>query len=163
MTDLAVIESGIPRLLSLREAVLVPASADQPGRKVPVSALLLWTSAERLAIGVKTIVDDPIPTRKIVTGFTLENGIEFVHRRWSLIDRPTVEIPFTLLIRRIMAENLWDAFSDFMNATATRRRIWDEMKILRESVPPDNVRARQLLAGISATQEQIDRIMAEPD
>ena len=70
MTDLAVIESGIPRLLSLREAVLVPASADQPGRKVPVSALLLWTSAERLAIGVKTIVDDPIPARKIVTSCT---------------------------------------------------------------------------------------------
>ena len=86
-----------------------------------------------------------------------------MHRRWSLIDRTTVEIPFTLLIRRIMAENLWDAFSDFMNATAARLRIWDEMKILRESVPPDNVRVRQLLAGIGATQEQIVRIMVEPD
>jgi hypothetical protein len=163
MPDLAIIEHGQPRLLRPTEYVLVPAEGEHPDRKVPVSAIVLWSSAERLAINVKPIVDDPIPVRKIATGSTLEDGTEFVHRRWTLADRPTKEIAFTLLIRRIMAENLWDAFSDFMNATAIRRRIWDEMKILRESVPPDNIRARQLLAGISATQEQIDRIMAEPD
>ena len=161
--DLAVIESGVPRKLALGEAVLVPASADQPERKVPVSALVLWTNAERLAIGIKPIVDDPIPARKVVTASHLENAVDVVHRRWTLADRSIKTIGFQLLIRRIMAEGLWDNFSDFMNATALRRRIWDEMKILREDVLPDNARARQLLAALGATQDQIERIMLEPE
>jgi hypothetical protein len=163
MPDYAVIENAIPRRLFLHEHVQVEAGGGHPERKVPVHALVLWSDADRLAIGVKPIVDDPIPPRKIVTGSTLENALTVVHRRWTLVDRPTRPIDFPTLIRRIMAEDLWDAFSDFMNGTAARRRIWDEMKILRESVPPDNVRVRQLLAGIGVTQEQIDRIMVEPD
>jgi hypothetical protein len=64
MPDLAIIEQGQPRLLRPTESVLVPAAGEHPDRKVPVSAIVLWSSAEREAINVKSVIDDPIPARR---------------------------------------------------------------------------------------------------
>lgn len=69
-------------------------------------------------------------------------------------------IPLEVFCQRIEAEGLWDSFSDVMNNTAARRRIWDQMCAIRRPIPADSATARNVLTAAGATAAQIARIMA---
>lgn len=158
MADFARIVAGAPEQLDAGRSFVAPDGTNHSSA-IYTSA---WSDEERAAIGIVPIVEDVIPANKVTNGSTLEVDAGVVRRRWTLVDRPIRMISIAVLCRRIIQAGLWDAFSDFMNATPNRRRIWDEMKTVRDPIDPGDTRARTLLAGIGATQAQIDAIMAEP-
>lgn len=73
---------------------------------------------------------------------------------------PPAPIPLEEFGRRVKTEGLWDALSDLMHATNARRRIWDEMRTIREPIPVDSAPVRNALSAAGATADQISRIMA---
>lgn len=95
MPDFALVENSIPRQLSPREAVFVPAGGGQPDRNVPVGALAVWTEPERNAISTYTIGTDttPVPSNKKVNGRHLmyDQGANTVKWHDTLVDLPLDE------------------------------------------------------------------------
>lgn len=72
--------------------------------------------------------------------------------------RPTT-IALDVFARRVRDEGLWDSLSDYMNGTATRRRLWEDMRTIRDPIPTGSVQVRNVLSAIGATEQQTERIM----
>lgn len=118
--------------------------------------VLNWSTQQRTAKGIKTIVDDAIPAGKVTTGSSLVDDDGSPRRVWTLVDAPPPPVPASISDRQFAQQLaiLGTINQDEAIAWAARGDLPDAMQAAVNALPEGQRFGATMLLSSATTYER---------